>query len=190
MSITPIDADRPQGDTIRTRSGLYVNPLNLQPSDIRLSDMAYALAHVNRYGGHTIAPYSVAEHSLYVAAQLDRQFHCSELTLLGLLHDAPEAYLGDIVAPLKRTGAFEEYREAEFTAEMAIAEAFECWGNDTHHRYVKDVDHGILAWEMAMFRDVGIRPPPDTAKVAHIFIDRTAALYLDIHKRPLPAGVL
>ena len=66
-----------------------------------LADVAHALALINRFNGHTKRPYSVAEHSLVVAElaalageTVDVQFAC-------LMHDAHEAYVGDVISPVK-----------------------------------------------------------------------------------------
>lgn len=60
-------------------------------------DIAHALAHICRFNGHTNKFYSVAQHSCIVADLVP-----SEHKLAALLHDAPEAYVGDMVRPLKR----------------------------------------------------------------------------------------
>jgi hypothetical protein len=60
-----------------------------------IETIAQSLAFTNRYNG-SIGTYSVAQHSVLVSRQLP-----PELRLAGLLHDAPEAYLGDMAAPLK-----------------------------------------------------------------------------------------
>lgn len=63
-----------------------------------IETIAHALALTNRFGGHTKEPYSVAQHSVYVARNCD-----SQDALWGLLHDASEAYINDIVRPVKVT---------------------------------------------------------------------------------------
>ena len=81
---------------VSTRSGRRVALLNPSPSQIVIDDIAHGLAHQCRFNGQTTKFYSVAQHSVLVASILPR-----ELRLAGLLHDASEAYLGDIVQPLK-----------------------------------------------------------------------------------------
>lgn len=84
-------------DFVRTFSGLHVRPLALDPGPIDIMDIAHALSHQCRFNGHTRSFYSVAEHSVRVAELVPM---CDRLA--ALLHDAAEAYLGDIVSPLKR----------------------------------------------------------------------------------------
>lgn len=71
-------------------------------SDISIVDIAHALALTNRFGGHTRVPYSVAEHSCRVAMRCRDLAHGNlDAMRAGLLHDAAEAYVGDLVRPLK-----------------------------------------------------------------------------------------
>ena len=88
-----------------TFTGIKFHPLDPKMSEIDIRDIAHALSLQNRYNGHTAEFYSVAEHSLMVS-ELGGS---AERALLGLLHDASEAYLGDIIAPLKQTGLFKEF---------------------------------------------------------------------------------
>ncbi|XUX01199.1 MAG: phosphohydrolase [Dehalogenimonas sp.] len=82
---------------IETYSGRRVYPLDMTPEDITAADIAHALAMKCRYGGHSKYFYSVAEHSVRVSHLVP-----SRLELPALLHDAAEAYLPDIVRPIKQ----------------------------------------------------------------------------------------
>lgn len=106
---------------ITTFSGLRVNPLDLQPSDIRITDIAHHLALQNRYAGATTAPVNTAQHSVFVA-RLCKDEPCE---LQALLHDAPEAYLGDVTRWLKADPAMAAYREAEDRAWRVISRVFD-----------------------------------------------------------------
>ncbi len=66
-----------------------------------IKEIAHALSLICRFNGHTIRHYSVAEHSLLVASEIERCGHSVEAQLAGLLHDVAEAYIGDFVSPLK-----------------------------------------------------------------------------------------
>jgi len=73
---------------------------------VRLDDIVHSLSLMNRFNGAALFPYSVAQHSLHVASLLP-----AELRLEGLLHDAAEAYIGDMVSPLKQV--MPEYKSVE-----------------------------------------------------------------------------
>lgn len=104
-----------------TRSGRRVNPLDLQIEDISIEDIAWALSNINRFGGHPERNVNVAMHSVTVMLLCP-----PEDRLQALLHDAPEAYLGDVNYFLKRTPAMAAYREAEDRAWERICKCFGC----------------------------------------------------------------
>ncbi len=82
---------------ITTNSGLTVNLLNPKPDSINIRDIGHALANICRFSGQCKLFYSVAQHSLLVASLVEE-----DLMMAGLLHDAAEAYIGDIPRGLKR----------------------------------------------------------------------------------------
>jgi len=74
-------------------------------------DMAHALSQTCRYTGHYREFYSVAQHSVHVAQELIAAGNSPEYCLWGLMHDASEAYLADLAAPVKRF--IDGYRKLE-----------------------------------------------------------------------------
>lgn len=70
-------------------------------SDVCLDDIAGPLSRLCRWNGQCKCFYSVAQHSLHVSDLLARSGASLRLQMIGLLHDAHEAYTGDIVSPLK-----------------------------------------------------------------------------------------
>lgn len=99
---------------IVTHSGLSVDLINPHPSQISLEDIAHALSHVCRFAGHTATFYSVAQHSRLVSQLVP--------TLGALLHDAAEAYIGDVTRPLKPF--LRDYDDLERRFQFAIAARF------------------------------------------------------------------
>jgi uncharacterized protein len=92
----------------------FANP----KASIDITDIALSLSKVCRFGGHVKSFYSVAAHSVHVSRLVPK-----ELALLGLLHDAPEAYIGDIVRPLKELVSI-VVRPIETRIETDIFETF------------------------------------------------------------------
>lgn len=82
-------------------SGTYVDLLKPDPACIQARDIAHHTAMTVRYGGGVRRFYSVAEHAVLVADLLVYQDKPDEIVAAGLLHDAAEAYAGDVIAPLK-----------------------------------------------------------------------------------------
>lgn len=81
---------------VSTFSGNRFYPLEPRIDHIAIEDIAHGLAYQCRFNGQTHEFYSVAQHSLIVASLVP-----TDLRLAALLHDAAEAYLGDMVKPLK-----------------------------------------------------------------------------------------
>lgn len=104
--------------------------------------IAGALCHLNRFTGH-VGQYSVAQHSCHVSDNMP-----DELKLDGLLHDATEAYLGDVSAPLK--AHLPEYARLEAFYHEQIDKHY---GVATRHEMVKSVDLRMLVTEA---RDLGL----------------------------------
>ncbi len=83
-------------NTVLFSSGVYVDYANPKPEQIRIKDIALALSGCTRFCNQLKRYYDVAEHSTRMSYMVDR-----DLRLTALLHDAAEAYLGDIPRPAK-----------------------------------------------------------------------------------------
>jgi hypothetical protein len=132
------------------------------PSQVMLEDIAHAEAMTARFGGHCSFFYSVGEHSLNVrwrvrelAAAAGYTRHAlRRLELGGLMHDAGEAYIGDIPTPLKRWLG-DPIADLERRTMKSISIRF--GGFDYEHPLIKQADRECLAAEaLALFHD----PPP------------------------------
>jgi uncharacterized protein len=106
---------------MQTFTGQAFDPLRPDPNRINIADIAHALSMSCRYGGHVHRFYSVAEHSLHVSSSV--RATSSGVALWGLLHDASEAYIADIVRPAKKR--MPEYQEIERNLMWAICKRFD-----------------------------------------------------------------
>jgi hypothetical protein len=97
--------------------------MHLRPEDIDIEDIAHHLACSNRFVGALRTPVSIAQHSICVA-RLVGGWAGKEYALYGLLHDASEAYLGDVSKWVKEHPSMERYRDAENLAQAVIYERF------------------------------------------------------------------
>jgi hypothetical protein len=107
-----------RGDWMQTFTGRAFYPLDPRPEDIDPVDIGHALSLICRYGGHVKRFYSVAEHCALMSHAV-----APENALWALLHDATEAYVGDMVRPLKRS--MPAYRAAEDHLMGVICERFD-----------------------------------------------------------------
>jgi len=113
----------PTPEIMLTSSGVDYQPARMNPSDVRIEDVAHALSLICRFNGHCQVHYSVAQHSLLVTRILDGLGAPREAMLCGLMHDAHEAYVGDVPTPIKALlGA--AWAEVEHQAEVAVLAAF------------------------------------------------------------------
>ncbi len=119
MQITPT--------TIETVTGKLVDLLNPDPNQICIEDIAWALSRMPRFTGHSISriPYSVAQHSVFVATRVAQFTNDNQLILKALLHDASEIYTSDIPSPVKKLpGFYPILRELEARIYEAMFIAF------------------------------------------------------------------
>lgn len=129
---------------IQTYTGIAFDLINPTPDMVSLEDIAHALSMQCRYNGHTRRFYSVAEHSVHVSSVLASAG--IEEQRQGLLHDACEAYIGDLVSPIKRLPAFSAFNDLERAIWIdAIAPRFGLSEVLSHH--VKTADRRMLATE-------------------------------------------
>ena len=125
---------------IMTASGEYFDFLNPDPDSFTIEDIAYALSNICRYGGHCKPYYSVAQHCVYVSLEVPEEF-----ALHALLHDAHEAFVGDIPSPLKRL--LPDFRKIEKIAEEVVLRKFNVHDSEESHRIVKEADLVALRTE-------------------------------------------
>ena len=142
-----LSSDHPY--TMQTATGRVIDPLKMTADDVEPRDIAIALGNICRYGGHCRFM-SVAEHS--VNAYKWVRDHHPEVGLAGLLaalfHDAHEAYLGDIVTPLKRRPDYDFMAEWAFNVDRAIATRIGIDPAWFDHPVVKAADRAVTLEEL------------------------------------------
>lgn len=123
---------------IQTFSGKHFSLVEPRKDQIDIRDIARALSNICRYTGHLAQHYSVAQHSVLCSHLVEPAF-----ALDALLHDAAEAYIGDISAPLK--SLLPDYKRIEKNVEWVIARKFGV--NTELPAEVKHADLVMLATE-------------------------------------------
>ncbi len=197
--------------SISTYSGVEFFPLAPRFEDIWVDDLAHALANTCRYNGHTPKFYSVAQHSVLVSEFLVTMRSSGEgcpmdggadwftLAQWGLLHDASEAYISDICAPIKPF--IQGYKTIETQLQVAVAQRFNlAWPMPGEVDYAdkavfkSELDSGIMApvdwWRLhEEHPSAGLKIDARSPKVAErMFLERFIELfgrdYYDAHARP------
>jgi 5'-deoxynucleotidase YfbR-like HD superfamily hydrolase len=169
--------------TITTISNQSLDLLSPVPEFIHILDIAHGLALQCRFAGQIQEFYSVAQHSVLVSRLVP-----PEDAMWGLLHDASEAYINDLLGPVKKTPLLTGYRMIEARLMDAILVQFGLVGSHCNMpRTVRKADRIALATE---FRDLhgysadaaesatGARPcvthidPVDWQTARRMFMDR------------------
>ena len=133
---------------------------------INLRDIARALSNQCRYNGQVVRYYSVAQHSVLVSRILGKADYGIEVRLAGLLHDSAEAYLGDIVGPLKKrivglhgpdgvTVPFDDIEEKLLSAILFVVGGKSLC--ETYNEHMNAIKHADLIALSTENRD--LRPP-------------------------------
>lgn len=131
---------------ITTVTGIHFYPLNPNPKDIDIEDIAHALSLICRANGHFRHFYSVAQHCIACAEEAIERGYSPEVILGCLLHDASEAYLCDVTRPVKKH--IPQYLQAEEKLQEVIWKRF--IGReltDTEKKLIFEIDDDILSME-------------------------------------------
>lgn len=156
--------DWEHGHWMQTFTGRAFHPLAPRTEDVSGEDIAHALSMQCRYNGHVQRFYSVAEHCVLLcdwayyrmpAANGGNRLNRVEAALWALLHDAAEAYCGDMVRPLKLH--MPDFCEVDDRLTAVIAERFGLVGSVVPD-VVKAIDTRILIDERTALLST---PPAD-----------------------------
>ena len=166
---------------MQTFTGKVIDLSDFTVDDVRLPDISHALSIINRFTGHTKCPYSVAQHSVMVSKICDPRY-----AVWGLLHDASEAYLGDVATPLKNM--LPEYRDLEEHIQRTIASKFGLvWPMPSE---VKEADLRALMAEkrdlLTVDHDWGIDVEPMAGPILPYCWQQAKQLFEDRYKELMP----
>lgn len=166
--------------SIETVTGREFNVIEPTADMFDFEDIAKSLSLICRYNGHVPSFYSVAEHSVRVAWQLRFWGYPLDVQLTGLLHDAAEAYVGDMVRPLKRIpdlGGL--HRDMECRVSEILHSKY--GGIFPHPDPVHRADREVYNWEVQFIRTG--KTTGWTAEYAHdAFIDRYQHITNDLSR--------
>lgn len=140
---------------IATYSGILFDLAEPKIGQVLLEDIAHALACIPRFTGHAPRPYSVAQHCVLCSRVVP-----SGHELSALMHDAHEAYVGDVSMPLK--ALLPDFRRVEARVEQVVRNAFALPEPGPE---IKEADIRMLATEakafgMSWWKDLRVPPYP------------------------------
>lgn len=149
---------------IQTHTNLAFDYNDINPDRIRLVDIARALSQQSRFLGHLNSFYSTAEHCYHVsqrAEALARGQGMSAADVLmcarwGHLHDASEAYVGDLPSPLKRLPFMSGYVQLEHDIQAVLKEKYGIVTTPRMEEIVKQADLELCNTERQTLKG----PPP------------------------------
>lgn len=146
-----------------TGTGRMVDLLNPTPETIDLEDIITSLEAIPRWNGTTGHHFSVASHSLLVGREYVARYPDAKgWELAGaLLHDAHEAYTGDISTPMKnslRTLGGETIHVIEQRLDAAICTRLGLWGYESRYENIKEADRAACIKEAWALFDVDFDP--------------------------------
>lgn len=154
--------------------GHEIDPVDVKYEQIDIHDIANALSNICRYTGHVQKFYSVAQHSVWVSMHLEAMGFGKTMQLWGLLHDATEAYLGDVTRKLKKS--LRAYQKIENKLNKIILKKFDIPVYVQHAAAaIKEADDHLLEYEKSKILQGEDMPKNfcwDSDKAKRIFMKR------------------
>ena len=141
-------------DYILTYGGKRVTPLEPREEQIDIADIAHALSMIPRANGHLKYFYTVAQHCLNCASEAEARGFSARVRLACLLHDASEAYLSDVVRPIKN--AMTDYLRIEKGLQECIYKKYAGSLTDEERVKIAEVDDAVLYHEFLNINGVAL----------------------------------
>ena len=148
------------GGPMNTISGVLLDPKNVKADDIRLYDIAHPLSFICRGVGQVKHFLSVGQHCINCAKEADGRGYSDRVILACLLHDGAEAYVSDIIRPVKVL--LENFDEIEDRFQEAIYEHFGLGDLTEEERELVHLIDDAMLWNEAkeLFAHVDELEPP------------------------------
>lgn len=143
-------------NTINTYNKHVFNPLHITTGDVDEIDIAHALSLLCRGCGHLQFFYSVAQHCINCANEALARGYDKKICLACLLHDASEAYVSDLVRPVKIQ--IPEYSIIEERIINTIYQKFNLDLTPEELTLVKQIDDDMLLYELPVILKVETTP--------------------------------
>lgn len=138
-----------KGSSIHTYTKTEFWPLDPKVEEVKIEDIAHALSLTCRANGHANHFFSVAQHSINCAKEAKHRGYSQRVQLACLLHDGSEAYISDMIRPVKRY--IESYLEIETTLQRTIYEKFGLSDlTEEEFTQVFRIDDAMLRYEMTV----------------------------------------
>ena len=175
-----------RGDYIITYTRKQFYPLDPEPEDLNMEDIAHALSFLCRGNGHVSTFYSVGEHCVNCASEAEARGYSKRVVLACLLHDAGECYMSDVPRPFKQY--LKDYQEWEDNLLSCIYTKF--LGSDLtreEQEKVKEIDDDLLAHEMVYLLEKGTEEDIPELKNSYVYGQKGMAevegLYMEIYRK-------
>lgn len=162
------NSEMESSNSIKTYTGKLVDVFNPRSGMFCIEDIAHQLSLMPRWMGSSNDHYSVAHHSVWCALRAIERGFSHKVILTALMHDASEAYIGDMPTPFKK-------RMPEYTAvesHLMAFLAFEFGFKYPMPEEVKEIDREALNEEWnQMFNGSSYNHPYVTVDVESDFIE-------------------
>ncbi len=167
---------------ITTISRIRLDPTKPTVQDIDITDIAHALSMLTRANGHFDTFFSVARHSINCALEAGSRGYGKRVQLLCLLHDAAEAYIGDMTRPLKLKIPY--FSEIEREYQKIIFSKYIGELSEEEISLARGIDDAMLYWEFLAFNgeELNISATPISVDLRRSIksIDETKREFLEL----------
>ena len=137
---------------ITTYTRRHFDPVNPEPADMDIKDIAHALSMICRGNGHVSSFWSVGEHCILCAKEAAAKGYANRLVLAALLHDASECYMSDVPRPLKQN--MKQYKEQEnHLLDVLYTKFLGTPLSEEEEKLIKEIDNALLWYDLKYLLD-------------------------------------